>query len=486
MSSRLFTNSPIKHSKTRSTLLSILIALSIVIIVSTGFMDSPVGVVVAYGSLSLLGICVLVGLVIMLANKSPKRDSTPSTSTSSNSHPITQQEDNKINSEEVKIEIEGIIKDGSQLNRIDPMFPDAARFVVAHPNIKSVADLQRSFEIGYNRAFKIMDQLVAAGIIDNINPTECKVLIQDSKMLEDLLVYIYDHFVRESINRSTSYYSIEKTDKVSTSTKVSRKKPKLDSLIGLETVKQEIKTLTNFIQIQQKRREQGLKESPVSYHCVFTGSPGTGKTTVARIVADIYKKLGILQKGHLVETDRAGLVAEYVGQTAVKTNKIIDSALDGVLFIDEAYSLIQGGQNDFGKEAIATLLKRMEDDRDRLVVILAGYTKEMQDFIDTNPGLQSRFNRYIEFPDYSADELMQIFEKQVAEYDYILSEDAKPILVKFFTEAVAHKDQNFGNARFVRNIFEKTLEKQANRLSLDNDLTKDELKTIESEDLPNT
>ena len=257
----------------------------------------------------------------------------------------------------------------------------------------------------------------------------------------------------------------------------------LDALVGLTSVKEEIRTLSNFIQIQQKRKEQGLKASSVSYHCVFTGNPGTGKTTVARIVAKIYKKLGILSKGHLVETDRAGLVAEYVGQTAVKTNKIIDSALDGVLFIDEAYSLIGTGQ-DYGKETIATLLKRMEDDRDRLVVILAGYSKEMQDFINTNPGLQSRFNRYIEFPDYSAEELLQIFEMNVQKFDYKLEKEAAVAMAEYFQNAVNHKDANFGNARFVRNIFEKTLEKQANRLSTDPDLDKDELTLITKEDLP--
>lgn len=257
----------------------------------------------------------------------------------------------------------------------------------------------------------------------------------------------------------------------------------LKELIGLDVVKKEIETLTNFIKIQQLRTQKGLKTSSVSYHCVFTGNPGTGKTTVARIVASIYKDFGILKKGHLVETDRSGLVAEYVGQTAVKTNKKIDEALDGVLFIDEAYSLVGDGQ-DYGKEAIAALLKRMEDERERLVVILAGYSDEMKQFIDSNPGLQSRFNRYIEFPDYSANELMQIFEFNIKKFDYSITPAAKNALQDFFDQAVASKDKNFGNARFVRNIFEKTLERQANRLAAISNLTTDKLSTIDVEDIP--
>ncbi len=257
----------------------------------------------------------------------------------------------------------------------------------------------------------------------------------------------------------------------------------LESLIGLESVKQEITTLANYVRIQQLRHSQGLKTSPVSYHCVFTGNPGTGKTTVARIVAGIYKDLGILKRGHLVETDRSGLVAEYVGQTAVKTNKIIDSALDGVLFIDEAYSLVPDDGKDYGKEAIATLLKRMEDDRDRLVVILAGYSDEMKNFIDSNPGLQSRFNRYVEFPDYSVDELYRIFCSRAKEYEYILSDDASDLLRAVIEKAVANKDKKFGNGRFVRNLFEKTIEHQANRLSRASGISAEILMEIEAEDI---
>ena len=257
----------------------------------------------------------------------------------------------------------------------------------------------------------------------------------------------------------------------------------LDGLIGLATVKEEVKTLRNYIVIQQEREKKGLKTTPVSYHCVFTGNPGTGKTTVARIVADVYRSLGVLKKGHLVETDRSGLVADYVGQTATKTNKIIDRALDGVLFIDEAYSLANGGDNDYGKEAIATLLKRMEDNRDRLVVILAGYSDEMKQFIDSNPGLQSRFNRYIYFPDYNADELFQILETNCKKNDYVMTDEAKTALKSLLEKAVAEKDKNFGNARFVRNLFEKTVERQANRLSKQENLTKEMLTEITIDDL---
>ena len=257
----------------------------------------------------------------------------------------------------------------------------------------------------------------------------------------------------------------------------------LSDLIGLSSVKEEINNLSNLVKVQKIRESRGMKTSSVSYHCVFTGNPGTGKTTVARIVAEIYKQLGVLKKGHLIETDRSGLVAEYVGQTAPKTNAIIDSALDGVLFIDEAYSLVQGGNNDYGKEAIATLLKRMEDDRDRLVVILAGYTKEMSDFIISNPGLQSRFSRYIDFPDYNANDLMRIFEYNTQKNEFLVSERAKAKIMEVIQDMEAHKDQNFGNARFVRNLFEKIIAAQANRLAVEGNITNEKLSMIEEIDV---
>lgn len=258
----------------------------------------------------------------------------------------------------------------------------------------------------------------------------------------------------------------------------------LEQLIGLNLVKNEVATLINFIKVQNMRAAKGMKAPSLSYHCVFTGNPGTGKTTVARILASIYKELGLLKKGHLVETDRSGLIAEYVGQTAVKTNKIIDEALDGVLFIDEAYSLVSNSQNDYGKEAIATLLKRMEDDRGRLIVILAGYTQEMKEFIDSNPGLQSRFNRYLMFEDYSEEELLQIFLSNLKKYDYTITDEATEKMKLLINKAIINKDHNFGNARWTRNIFEKILENQANRLATDKDISKDALTTITEYDIP--
>ena len=257
----------------------------------------------------------------------------------------------------------------------------------------------------------------------------------------------------------------------------------LFKLIGLQTVKEEISSLRKVIEINRRREEAGMKTPPISYHCVFTGNPGTGKTTVARIVAGIYKELGILQKGHLVETDRSGLVAEYVGQTAVKTNKVIDSALDGVLFIDESYSLIGAGNQDYGKEAIATLVKRMEDDRDRLVVILAGYEEEMQRFIESNPGLRSRFNRYIHFEDYTADELKLIFLRMVQQYDYVLQTEGEDVLVRHFEQCVASRGKDFGNARYVRNLFERSIKAQAVRLSSHDEADKVQLSMITADDI---
>jgi len=257
----------------------------------------------------------------------------------------------------------------------------------------------------------------------------------------------------------------------------------LDELIGLQSVKEEVHSLANYVKVQKQREKQGLKTPKLSYHLVFTGSPGTGKTTVARIVARIYKDLGILKRGHMVETDRSGLIGQYVGQTAPRVNQMCDSALDGVLFIDEAYAITQGGSEDYGAEAVATLLKRMEDDRDRLVVIVAGYTNEMKNFINSNPGLQSRFNRYIDFPDYTPEELYDIFQMYLRKNEYGVSSEAAQYMKEQLKRVVDSKDRNFGNARYVRNIFEKAIQCHANRISTTKNNTTADLYTLKLKDV---
>ena len=274
-------------------------------------------------------------------------------------------------------------------------------------------------------------------------------------------------------NTKTTKDSQPKPNTVKAETKDPKSKPitveealaELDALVGLESVKAEVKKLTSVVKINEERKKAGMNTAPMSYHMVFTGNPGTGKTTVARIMAKIFNALGVLKKGHLVETDRSGLIAGYVGQTAAQTSQMIDSALDGVLFIDEAYALAEGGGKDYGGEAIATLLKRMEDSRDRLIVIVAGYTEEMKTFIDSNPGLKSRFNRYIEFPDYSSAELAEMFRRTAKKNQYSLAPDIDKNLVPALDALTRKRDRQFGNGRFIRNLFEKSVERQAVRLA---------------------
>ncbi|MDR3403220.1 MAG: AAA family ATPase [Chthoniobacter sp.] len=258
----------------------------------------------------------------------------------------------------------------------------------------------------------------------------------------------------------------------------------LDTLVGLEPVKNEVRRATNFARMQVMRRQQGLPVVKASLHSVFYGNPGTGKTTVARLMGRIYKSLGLLRRGHVVECDRGRLVAEYVGQTAVRTHAAIDSALDGILFIDEAYSLAGRGAEDFGSEAIETLLKRMEDDRDRLIVIVAGYTKPMEEFVASNPGLESRFTNFLNFPDYSAEELAEIFHRMAAQSGLVCPPETAAAVLALCRKLYAARTSQFGNAREMRNLFEAAVRNQSTRLVGSGQTDRDALTSLLPEDLP--
>ncbi len=264
--------------------------------------------------------------------------------------------------------------------------------------------------------------------------------------------------------------------------KIEDLKKELDEYIGLAAIKDEVKDLINLVTVQKWREEHGLKVGDLSLHMVFSGNPGTGKTMVARLMSRIYRSLGILSKGHLIEVDRSGLVAGFVGQTAIKTSDAIQKAMGGVLFIDEAYALSNKQGNDFGQEAIDTILKAMEDKRDDLIVIVAGYTELMEDFIHSNPGLESRFNRFLHFADYTAEEMIAIFLSRCEKSAYTLADNAKPLLesvLRFEKE----NNETFGNARGVRNLFEKAVVAQANRLASGDTITRESLMLLTKEDI---
>lgn len=260
----------------------------------------------------------------------------------------------------------------------------------------------------------------------------------------------------------------------------------LNMLVGLQKVKSEVNNLINLVHIRQMRKQHNLPITPMSYHLIFTGNPGTGKTTIARLLSKIFNSLGILSKGHLVEVDRSGLVAGYVGQTALKVQDVVKKALGGVLFIDEAYALVAGRfEDDYGREAIDILLKAMEDNRENLIVIAAGYTEPMNNFLESNPGVRSRFSRYIHFEDYSSEELLDILKVMCNNADYLLTDAALQQAYSMFCDIYKIRDKSFGNARAVRNIFEKAISNQANRIVLLNNQTVRDLSTLDIMDFAN-
>lgn len=298
-----------------------------------------------------------------------------------------------------------------------------------------------------------------------------------------------DDVTRESLTKSVIEHreTMREQSNMAGKQEIEELLSRIDELIGLGCVKKEIHDMVNLLMVQRIRERKGLKAATVSRHLVFTGNPGTGKTTIARILAKIYKSMGILKTGQLIETDRSGLVAGYMGQTAEKVREVAEKAMGGILFIDEAYTLVYDNEGDFGQEAVDTLLKIMEDRRDELIVIVAGYPDLMEKFLDSNPGLRSRFNKYIHFEDYSDEELLSIFKTYVDEQDYTLEEGIDENVLSAIAAIREKAGENFGNAREIRNFFEKVISRQANRImeiSAD-ELYKDEglLTTITADDL---
>lgn len=303
------------------------------------------------------------------------------------------------------------------------------------------------------------------------------ILENDTSVMEESTVQAEDKRLKERCDKDNKLEELNEPEET-----IEELLDKLNSLIGLARVKQEVNSLINLLKINKIRKNRGYKVPNVSRHLVFLGNPGTGKTTVARLISKIYKQLGVLEKGQLVEVDRAGLVAGYVGQTALKTKEKINEAMGGILFIDEAYTLAKGG-GDFGQEAIDTILKAMEDNRENFVVIVAGYPGPMEDFLESNPGLKSRFNKSILFEDYSKDELFEIFEVFCKSNDMVLATDTEKHLRNYLEQLCNHRPENFANGRDMRNLFESALSNQANRLALLAGISDRELSEITIDDL---
>ncbi|MGN0165753.1 MAG: AAA family ATPase [Lachnospiraceae bacterium] len=368
-------------------------------------------------------------------------------------------------------------------------------FVLADAGHKIPNDPNRNqnAQILYD-TYKLLGQTIIACHSEN-HERETKRLTDYTRMLEDFLkeygVFYVGNRKRVTpvtdINNNSDSSSVSKQKKPVDEIDVDSLLSELNSYVGLNSVKREVESLVNLIKVQRMREQMGLKSTDISKHMVFMGNPGTGKTTVARILSKIYQGLGVLDNDNYVEVDRSGLVCGYVGQTAIKTQEVVDEAMGGILFIDEAYSLtVAKGENDFGQEAVDTLLKAMEDHRDELVVIVAGYEKPMEEFLNSNPGLRSRFNKYLYFEDYTPEELVQITENMCKGKQYELSAEAKKEALNFFEKKIASNQENFANAREARNYLEAAITRHATRVVKLKNPDRQALITLEKEDLTDT